>query len=127
MSTFDYAKLHASAVKLIVKFGRDVTFIAPDPDTATAKPWRPDTATSTDVTFAAKATFIPPSQGVALGMNIEIEDLVKRVSEVLVVATQEDLTKYTYVQDGTRKLKIEGLQQIKPGDSTVLWMVGVKG
>lgn len=125
MSTYNYAALAAKARSQIEKFGRAITLIKTDSDTAVGKAWRPDPA-PVETTFSSVGLFMP-SSGVNLGLSIEISDLKKRSSQFVLIATNEDISTYQFIADGEQRYAIQGMERIKPGDEVVAWIVGVKG
>lgn len=125
MSTVDYGPMIAKAKAAVIKYGRSIKLAKIDTDGHATNPWRPETV-ATEVSAAYSGLFFPPSQGAALGLNIEINDLLKRASEFVLVATDDDISSYNLVIDGSSRYRIEGMERLKPGDRTILWILGVR-
>ena len=133
MATFDYVKTANTALRLIERFGRDGTFRqltdqAADPN----KPWRgaadptaAPAASVPNIKFAA----VPPSSANALGMNTTDNDLVKRSTQILIVAPgptlPNNLAEFHEVIDGGITWRITGVETLRPADLTLLYFVGV--
>lgn len=124
----DYAELLAVAQTLIADTGRLITvekLVAEPQDTA--KPWRgtgpdgPVPEASVDVF----ATFVPAS-GSGMGSLVSDEELLKSVEQVCLIAgDEEQLDTYTTIIDGTDRFKIKWTQVLKPGDTVMLYVMGV--
>lgn len=128
----DYAALSQIANTLVAENGRAVTFIKMDRTPADpAKPWRGAAApTATPAaTLAATAVFVEPSSASRLGISSEESDLVKRSTQIMMVAlgseSSEDLRDYDQVLDDGTHWKITTVEQLKPGDTSLLFFVGV--
>ena len=129
--SLNYTALADKAKVLIATYGRSVTFLRLDRTVADAdKPWRGATDPIGDaVELATKAVFVPPASATKLGLTTETGDLLKRSSSILIVAlgatAPEDLSTYDVGEDGSRRWKIEGVETLKPADTTLLYFVGV--
>lgn len=121
MSTFNYAAIAEKARANVVKFGRDITLIKFDVGTDPDKPWRADN-TPVETSLPAKGVFIPGGSG----GKLVSEDLAKRSEELVLVATTADISGYNAIDSQGRRYTIEGMEKIAPGDSIVVWIVGVK-
>lgn len=127
MSTFDYGEVIADAKELITEFGRAVKLVKLSSTPADANmPWRSPDATK-DVLVPYDAVFVEPSAAAKLGLNIDIVDFLKQSTKVLIIATADDLEGYHKVLDGTRRWTITGMTCLEPGDTKVLWFIGVGG
>lgn len=123
----DYSKFVALAQRLIAARGRVVTMrqlgaAMSDP----SKPWA-GTGTPQVITDVngVKAVFLPVS-GSNLTSVVTDEELLKRVTDVALVAPHEqDLSKMTTIVDGQEK-RIEWVQVLKPGDTVCLYVFGMK-
>lgn len=123
--TFDYGPIIGKAQAAVEKYGRTVTLVKFDTGVDTEAPWRADD-TPVETKLVTKAVGFPPSQGG--GMGIDLTDLVKRCSEFFLIATTADISAYNALDDslGPRRMTIEGMQRIAPGDTHIVWIVGVK-
>lgn len=123
----DYAEILAIAVELIDDAGRDVVMQQLSATAADAnKPWKgPGTATVAS-SVNTKACFVPPS-GTDFGREFFDSELLKRCEQVALVAgNATDLSAFTTILDNNQRWKIEWVQELKPGDTTVLYAFGVK-
>lgn len=128
----DYSQLATTAKRLVDANGRSVTFVKMDRTPADAsKPWRGAAAptSSPAATLAAIGVFVEPSSASRLGISSEESDLVKRSTKIMIVAlgsgSSEDLKDYDQVLDEGNYWKITAVEQLKPGDTSLLFFVGV--
>lgn len=126
----DYTKLAATAQRLVENSGRDITLVEFNTTPADAsKPWRgaSDPRTTPDATLAVSGVFVEPSSATKLGMSTEVSDLLKRSSQIIIVASTADLKSYNEVIDSdSSRWKIVGMETLKPGDTTLLYFIGVQ-
>lgn len=127
MSTFDYSEVIAEAQTSITEFGRSIKLVKLSAVPADVdKPWATPDATK-EVLTPYNAVFVEPSAAAKLGLNIDIVDFLKQSTKVLIIATSDDLEGYHKVLDGTRRWTITGMTCLEPGDTKVLWFIGVGG
>ena len=131
MADLDYAEIAAVAETLIDETGRDVTFIRWDQTEADAtKPWKgpSNPRTTPDATDTVKATFVPISTAASsLGIKIEDADLLKRTSQVCLVAPASfDLSTAQEIIDGAVHHRITFVEKLQPADVVLLYYVGVE-
>lgn len=135
----DYTSLAATAERLIADAGRSVTFVrmertAVDP----AKPWRsaatPANDSAASVTGAAEsrieatAVMVQPSSASKLGLSTDKMDDGARAEKIFIVARNAvdvDLATYDTVVDGGTVWRIEFVEELKPGATSLLYFVGV--
>jgi hypothetical protein len=123
----NYTKSQALAQKLIEANGREVVFNqlggAPaDP----LKPWAGAGPASVVNTVTAKGLFASTSiSGKDLGIDVKVLDLLPRVSEVVLVAGSAGIDDFNFIIDGSVRWRIEWIQTLKPGPTTILYYVGV--
>ena len=130
----DYTNIATTAKRLVDKFGRSVTFRRLDRTTLddAAKPWRGTATprTTLDATVTAIAVIVPPSSASRLGLTTRDNELIKRSEQIMIVAlgatSTDDLSTFDEVLDGTQLWKITTVETLKPGDTTLLYFVGVK-
>jgi hypothetical protein len=127
----DYNRLAATALRLINKNGRSISFVKLNETPADSdRPWNGPVAGET--TIDLKGVFVPPNTVrqfglTALGEGTEWKDLVTFSEEIIIVAQGEvDLREYTKVVDRTERWGIIGMQVLRPGDVTLLAFVGVR-
>lgn len=125
----NYAKLAATAQRLIAKSGRIITLVEFNSTPADSdKPWRGavDPRIDPDNTLETSGVFAPPSSAVHLGMSTEISDFLKKSTQIILVATTDDLKDYNEVidTDGMR-WKIKGMEKLRPANTTLLYFIGV--
>lgn len=121
MSTFNYSGMAAKAREQVTKFGRAITLVKFDIGTEENKPWRAD-STPVETKLPTTGVFIPGGSG---GKMVS-EDLAKRSTEYVMIARTDDISGYNAVDDGDRRYTVTGMEKIAPGDSIVVWMVGLK-
>lgn len=114
-------KYIALATKLIQKNGRAAKLRK----LQTATGWKDanefDTASDRDVI----GCFIPASGGI--GADLVTEDLIARVSQVVLVAPVDiDLRSHNVVIDGSYSWKVEWVQVLQPAEKPLLYVIGLK-
>lgn len=126
----NYTKLAAIAQRLVSESGRAITLVQFNSTPADAnKPWRgaADPRGTPDATLAVDGVFVEPSSATKLGMSSEVSDLLKRSSQIIIIATTVDISDFQEVIDtDTKRWKILGMETLKPGDTTLLYFVGVE-
>lgn len=126
----DYVKLAATAERLIAKSGRAITLVKFDRTVETpTKPWRgaeePRGSNATETPTVG--VFVEPSSATKLGMSAEVTDLLKRSQQMIMLSTQVDISAYNEVVDSdSTRWKIIGMEKLRPGETTLLYFVGVK-
>lgn len=129
----DYVKAAATAKRLIEGAGRAVTIYS-DSTTAddVSKPWLgPDDTTPGDTISDAIMAFVPPSGGGLGAMLLQRESvLVGDHDQVGLLASSsasgKDLRTFDSVIDGSRTWKIAEVHELKPGGTSILWVLGLK-
>lgn len=125
----DYEELVAVALELITDTGRAITFEKLSGEPADEdKPWRGSGADGQvpESTVDTVGTFVPAS-GNDLGEIVRNKELLKAVDQVVLVpGNEEPLEDYTTILDKDERWKIEWVQVLRPGDTVVLYAVGVK-
>lgn len=129
MASFDYTDIEASALELIVSFGRSVTLVQLDPGpTVAGKPWQGSTAPRTAplATKSVSAVFVEPHSLTQLGRECVSDDFVRRCTNVAIVATSSNLEPYNELldSDGSR-WKITTTATLKPGGVNLLAYIGL--
>lgn len=131
--TIDYVQLADVAKKLVAENGRDVTFVRFDQVKADPnKPWRgpTDPRATPDATATVRGVFVPITEGEALGLRSMDRDLMKRTSELLLVAPGGttppfDLATANEIVDGGVNKRITFVETLRPNVVTLLYFVGV--
>jgi len=128
----NYAKLRATAQRLIEANGRTVT-LRKDDETPDGDAWRgPDdepTPPDGDV-LTPKVVFVPP-RGSGLGAIVQIDpSLFQRYEKVAIVAAAsvedaglEDFS--TLVDSDGRTWRISSVERLQPGDVALLFTLGL--
>lgn len=113
----NYAKLAATAKRLVDGAGRTVTLIALDYDVDDpTKPWLGpvDPRATPAKTLQVKAAFV--SLGAGLGFSKQAIDLSKKATASCLVGSTEDLSIYQELLDGQDRYKITYVEALQPGD-----------
>ena len=114
-------KYIALATKLIRKNGRAAKIRKLQTSTGWKHANNFDTAADRDVI----GCFIPASGGI--GADLVTEDLIARVSQVVLVAPVDiDLRLHNVVIDGSYSWKIEWVQVLQPAEKPLLYVIGLK-
>ena len=126
----DYAHFINLAQRLISENGREVTLLSFDSALSdTDQPWlgSGDPRNNPDSVLVTEAVFVPPSGASNLGFAVEVSDLLKTFDQIMIVSigAQRDPTQYNEVVDGTTNWKIQAIQVLRPGPSTVLVFMGL--
>ncbi len=126
----DYTKTAATALRLVTKYGREVTLIDFNTNSADAtKPWQgaSNPRGGAVVESVVPAVFVPPSSATSLGLSSETSDFVKRSMQIMIVASTADLSLFNEVKDADDvRWKITGMEKLKPANTTILYFIGVK-
>lgn len=128
----DYVKAAATAKRLVESAGREVTIYSDSTTPANAaKPWLgPDDSTPGDTIAGVKMAFVPPS-GSGLGATLlqQAGVLVQQFDQIGLLAASsaagKDLRTFDSVVDGGRTWKIVLVHELKPGDTSLLWVLGL--
>lgn len=128
----DYARLSATATRLIQANGRSFTLVKFNEIAADAnEPWN-GPASGGQTTLTLYGVFVPPAtikqfglQG--LGQGTEFVDLVTYSEQVIITnPTTNDLRQYSEVIDDSVRWGIIGTQVLKPASTTILGFIGVR-
>lgn len=129
----DYVKSLATAKRLIQEAGRQVTILQLASTSAEpTQPWAsPTTPRATpDASTMVYAVAVPPSSAQQLGLGVVAEDLMARVSQILICEPGTDdpdnLHLYHIVQDGGHDHKIVFAERLRPADTTLLYYLGLE-
>lgn len=121
----DHSKFIATALRLIAKHGRDISFevISPTPQD-NERPWR-GTVSAPATIGPLKAAFVP-FRGFTFGSEYTDNQLFKDCDEVCLVAGgQGELENAHMLIDNSKHFKIEWVQRLRPGEQTILYALGV--
>lgn len=131
----DYARLAATAKRLIEANGRSITLLrANSTPTDASKPWRGAAASAATALGGASITaigvFVSPS-GSQLGRTRREDGTLSVVFEqVCLVAAASlpagtDLEEFTRVTDGGRVWRIEVVEPLNPGSTALVYSLGL--
>ncbi len=128
MSSFDYSDFVTTVLELISQFGRSITVnrYKQEP-TDSSKPWRgpTDPIAFPDASASVKAVF---EKGAAASSHLKSidPDLINRVEEVCYIGpTTFDLMTANDIVDGGQHRRIVFVEQVKPADTVLLYIMGV--
>lgn len=128
----DYAKLAATALRLINNAGRTMEIHKLDTTPAdNARPWRSNEAPrATAEVVTVKGVFVHLDSLIDLGMHRKPDKGdTRRDTELIMVAAKgiaADLMTFDEVDDGGKRLKIERVQLLKTGDVPLIFAFEVK-
>jgi hypothetical protein len=126
---FDYSEMVALALELVTEFGREVTLIelaesVSDP----TQPWLGNTAprTTPAAELTVMAVFVEPSRLDDLGTSALGEDFLRRVSQIAIIASTEDLDDFDEILDSdSSRWRVERVSSLKPGPVNLLHYLGL--
>lgn len=128
----DYARLSATATRLITKNGRQLTLVRYNENAADSdEPWNgPPPGGTTELNLYG--AFVPPNsvrqfglQG--LGQGTEFVDLLTHSEQIVIVNPEDnDVREYSAILDEGVSWGILGTQVLRPGPTTVLAFIGVR-
>ena len=126
----DHLKFVALAQRLIKENGREVTLVQFDGvDEDSDEPWLgpDDPRSATAIRLDVDAVFIPPSGVSSLGLETRTQDLFKDSDQVLIFSAgaQVEVGGFNVVDDGVTPWKIDVLDVLRPGVTTILAYAGV--
>lgn len=123
----DYAAILAVAQELIADAGRVVTWERLTTTPADSdKPWKGAASPTVEASAALPAAFVPP-QGADLGGMRITDEMLGRVERVALVAASAafDLSRTTSATDGGERWRADWVAELKPGDTAVLYAIGL--
>lgn len=123
----DAVKAVSLAQRLINKNGRKIEVQRLSSKAAdTNKPWRGPGVPTIEKRYKTKGAFVAVYGRTNLGSMGITPELLLRVDEVVLVAGGlEDLETYHQILDGTQTWRIESINKLKPGDTSILYAFGL--
>lgn len=125
----DYATILASVTTLIEDSGRTTRFeqlaaVSADTD----RPWRGAAVPGAEVTIELPAVFVSPDSLTDFGINVVLSDMLKTTDMVCLVAPNEqfDLRKTHSINDEQGRWAVTFVYELRPGDTSLLYAIGVK-
>lgn len=118
------------ANRLIELNGRPVQFVQNTQTVAdTDRPWRNTAATGDDVIQTLNAVFVP--DGAGLGFKAMGTNLFREAEQICIVAPEldaaYDLAEYhQVVEANSRSWRFTGVKKLQPGDTALLYIIGLK-
>lgn len=124
----DYAKLAATAKRLVTNAGTSVEFARLNSTPANpSMEWRGATDAETgETTVAGVAVRVEPSSAQRLGLSVEKDGFVKRSQAILIAVPDSDITDFDRATFDGVSYNIEGMQVLRPTDTTLLYFVGIR-
>lgn len=121
----DHQHFIDTALRLIAKHGRNVSFkLVSSVEADATMPWK-GTATAPTTIGPFKAAFVP-YRGFEFGSAFEDNQLFKECEEICLVAgSQADLETAHLVTDRGADFKIQWIQRLYPGDQKILYAFGI--
>ena len=131
MSTFDYASVLQTARSLIARFGRPCSIHRLDETSAdSTKPWETEPQVPIAATTCLPAVFVDPSSARSLGLTAQDDALLRRWESFAIAAplpNTPDLRKYHLIDDPMAgRFQIGYVSRLMPGDTVMLWYLGLK-
>ena len=126
--TYDYAAKAETARRLIDKYGRSITLYQPSTTPIDAT----DKSKGVDPTVApntpTKGAFVNPSGYSSLGISKDRTALLENTSAIVLVAPVAgfDVGAVSRVSDGGGDYLVEMVEKLQPGDTPVLYYIGLK-
>jgi hypothetical protein len=122
----DYSRTAATAVRLVTKYGRDVSLYGDATDYIDDNKKTRGKSDPTPVT--AKAVFVYPTGYRQLGLSVESAALLKNSAAIALVAPVAgfDAGTVSKVSDGGRDYLVEAVEVLQPGDVPLLYYIGLK-
>lgn len=129
----DYIALQATANRLVDENGRSITLEKLNKTPAdNSKPWEgpADPRVSVQATVTTDGVFVDPGSASKLGIMVDGSDLLKRSEQIVIVApgstVTQDLSTFDEIVDESVRWKIIGAQKLKPGSTTLMYILGVR-
>lgn len=125
--TYDYAKKVETARRMITKYGRDITLAHASTTPVDATDPSKGVDSSAAVSSTTKGVFVYPSGYLSLGISKDRTALLERTSAIVLVApvADFDVEKSHKVTDGGGDYLVETVDKLQPGDTPVLFYVGL--
>lgn len=125
----DYARLAATAKRLIEANGRTVTLYRNGREVADASKPNRGPARTAATPLTPKAAFVPP-RGTGFGFDLTLDpSLEESVDQVALIAADsvpgEDLETIDRLTDRLRPYQVVTVGRLQPGDRPVLFEIGV--
>jgi hypothetical protein len=123
----DYARAVALAQRLIEANGRDTVLQRLDATPADADmPWKGPGTPTVAAEYERVGVFLPHNGTEDLGRYLFDSELLKRCDQVALIAGgDDDLSVCNQLNDSGKKWRITWIRELKPGDTTVLYAIGV--
>jgi hypothetical protein len=124
----DYARAVALAQRLINKNGRTITVerLSSTPTDAN-KPWKGPSAPTVAGSAQPKGVFLPVSSASELGLFAPDDELLKRIEQLVLIAADgvNAFDTFHRISDGVL-YRIDWVRVLKPGDTVILYAMGIK-
>lgn len=129
MSAFDYSRPLATAQRLIARYGRLVALQGVSAGPADANNPLAGPAAAPDPVTGVPAAFVEPSSLRALGISAQLQTLFANCSQIALVAPVSgvpDFLDMKFLIDSDNSVwKINAIDTLKPGETIVLYFIGV--
>lgn len=129
MATFNYAKVAATAKRLVAKYGTTVTLV--QLNRTPSDPAKPhlgptDPLASPVDSLSISAVFVEPSDTSKLGIEVSKIDFLKRATKIAITAAPTDPSVFDKLQDADGTTwSITGASSLNPGGTAVVHFVGL--
>lgn len=128
----DFAKLAATALRLIEKNGRTVSFFKRSTTPANAlQPWRGTAALDATADPVDVVACVVPASGSGFGRRRVVDgELAEAFEQVALVAASSfpagvEVERLSTVLDGKRSWKVENVEKLQPADVPLVYVFGL--
>jgi hypothetical protein len=129
MSAFDYSRPLATAQRLVARFGRLVALQGVSAGPADANNPLAGPAPAPDPISGIPAAFVEPVGLRSLGLSAQLQALFKNSTQIAIVAPVSgtpDFLDMKFLIDSDNSIwKINAIETLKPGETIVLYFIGV--
>lgn len=124
----NYARLAATAARLVAANGRLVTLVKLNTTPANpAAPWEGPADPRAGATSAQHhAVFVEPDSLIRLGESFKTKDFIKNSHKIAIVGTSADLEGFEEIlDDDGKRWRILGMEKLRPATITLAYFIGV--
>lgn len=127
MAKYDYSRPLATARRLIERFGRPISLQGVQGGPADhADPLGGPAAAPVPI-VGIYAAFVQPSSLQLLGISAKVQELFANCTQIAIIADngKNNFLDAKYLIDNSDTWMVERVEQLKPGDTSILYFIGV--